>query len=390
MAAPHATVNGLDLQRCELRVPWSGVPWADVVFAEATELPTGTVTLRLGSLTMIGTVDPKYSGAFGAARSARIVAGAGGWGVPLPPRPYHADNGVSARMVASDAARDCGETLGDCTPGKAKLGLDWSRPEGAASVTIEAAAGGVPWWVGLDGVTRIGARTETAITGAYSLLTYSPRSHVAVLSVDDPADVQVGSLVADRLDVPMVAREVSYDVTPEAFRVRVWLGGDTESGARVVDAVRKLVDRAVAGRLWGLYRYRVVAMAGVRASLQAVSTAAGVPDQVACSQRPGIPGAWGKLTGGSEVLVQFVAGDPGQPVITGFGPLGDPESVPVELDLAGGTLPVARVGDTITTFFPPAVPISGTLDGVPFVGVITITTGVPGIIGSGSGIVRVG
>ena len=291
MTTPLATVNGFDLQRCELHQPQSGVPWADVVFGEPQNV-TGSATLKFGSLSLVGTVDPRYSGAFAAARSARIVAGSGKWGAILPPRTYHADNGVSAQVVAADAARECGETLGEFVPGATKLGIDWSRAEGPASVTLEAAAGGVPWYVGLDGVTRVGLRAETPITGTYSLLTYSPRSRMAVLSVDEPASVQVGSIVSDRLAEPHVAREVVHELDSGEYRVHCWLGGTETSDCRLHDALTAAVERIMAGHLWGVYRYAVVSMADKRVRLRAVSPGAGVPDQIAVRERPGLPGCW--------------------------------------------------------------------------------------------------
>lgn len=393
MTDAFATANGYELTKCELRVPWAGMWWADVWLADSVEL-SGVVTLRLGNLTAVGTVDPRYSGTFGASRAARIVAGAGAWGALLASRSYHSDGGVSASLVASDAARECGETMGDCAPAVARLGSDWERESGPASQALELAAGGAAWWVGLDGVTRVGSRpTAEADPEKYSLLTFSPTSQSAVLSVDDPSDIGVGSIISDRLEAPATVREVSYTVDAAAFRVTCWLGGTGASEGRLRDAARGLVEALTRGKLWGLYAYRVVSMVSRRVNLQAVSRAVGLPDMVAVSQRPGIPGAWAELTPGVVVLVAFVAGSPAEPVIVGYSPNGDPAAVPVSLELCG-TRPAARVGDTITVFFPATMAVSGviTIGGTPspFVGTMVLTSGVPGIIGSGSGIVGIG
>src|SRR5690606_1091232 len=108
-----ATANGHELTRCVLRIPNVGPWWAECDFADAADRAQGLVELRLGELTLFGTVD--IGGKLGV-RSARIVAGANGWRDMLEPRAYHNDAGVPRRMIAEDAATECGETIGTFEP----------------------------------------------------------------------------------------------------------------------------------------------------------------------------------------------------------------------------------------------------------------------------------
>lgn len=69
---------------------------------------------------------------------------------------------------------------------------------------------------------------------------------------------------------------------------------------------------------------------------------------------PGCPGTWAELKDGSTVLVQFIEGDPTMPIITHYEQKGGDGWKPVKLEIdadsiqiAMGTMGVARVGDTV-------------------------------------------
>lgn len=135
-------------------------------------------------------------------------------------------------------------------------------------------------------------------------------------------------------------------------------------------------------------RYRVIAASGPdRYDLQAVRKASGWPDILPCAVSPGAAGYKATLAVGSTVLVQFVEGDPAQPIITHFETPGQPGFVPdaIKIGADGGTPPaVARVGDQVSVFFPAGMPVSGTVSGNPFTGTITIAVTGLGLIQTGS------
>lgn len=376
MAAEYfATLNGTRVRRVHVCVGNTGPWFADVDLDSDTPLSLEPMssTLRLGTLEMRGTVAPQFDGAFGEQRRTRIVAGAGGWAAIVEPKPYHNDAGVKAQLVAEDAAREVGETLGGFVPAIERMGFDYARQAAVAARTLEDAAGpDVAWWVDFGGVTHVGPRPSSAAgDDAYTLLAYDPRSRIATLSVDDPAAVGIGSIISEGLGDARAVRQLDIRVDAGELRLIAWLGGSTVEPDRLVGILRAIARRATDGRLYGVYRYRVVRQAGERVELQAVRRGAGLPDLGPVSMWPGLAGLYTDLTPGAEVLVSFVEGDRSQPIVTGFAGPGGQGFVPVHITLGGvAGAPAARVGDAVETLLPPAT-FSGQLNGAPISGVLT-------------------
>lgn len=114
---------------------------------------------------------------------------------------------------------------------------------------------------------------------------------------------------------------------------------------RVLRAFRALVREALPNYAFhGLYRYRVVRMAGHRVDLQAVRKAPGLPNILPVPVHPGAAGLAAELSPGALVLVEFVEGDPGQPVVTHFSTKDDPGFLPVALAL--DATEAVRIGET--------------------------------------------
>jgi hypothetical protein len=295
-------------------------PWYADIDCETDPDLTGRQTLSVGDVDFVGTIDTRYAGVFGFKRRFRLVAGGGGWGKVLLAKNYHADNGVQARLVAEDAAREAGERLAAFNPGASSVGRDFVRRAGAASVTLERAAGGTPWWVDYDGTTHVEARPSSSPdSGAYEIGEVDVRARLVEFACDSVGSVRVGAMLTKRLDEPMIVRSLEITVG-EVFRVKAWCGPGENARTRLVDAMRAIVQRETATRLWGVWRYRVVQMSGDRYELQAVRRDAGLPDVIPCSAVPGVGGSHTitQATTGTEVLVEFVEGDPTMPVITHF------------------------------------------------------------------------
>lgn len=396
MTTPNAfiAVDGHTLRSLSLRVAPVG-PWtAEVDFAEAPALAFGQrVTLTIGDTELIGTISEL--GHFALQKGARIVAGAGAWGNTLKERGYHNDAGVKAQLLAQDAAREIGETLGMFQPTVERIGLDYARPNNvAASKVLEYAAGGTPWWVDYAGVTHVGPRTTSELpASAYVVTQCNARERVAELAVDDLSQLVVGSVIQDeRFDGPQVVHDFElYTRDNSPLRASVWLGGLPNQESRLAGLLRSIITHAVAGELPGCYRYRVVTMnSDGRCDLQAVRKQAGLPDLRAVSQWPGVPGAYPTLTLGAEVLVQFIDADPGQPLITNYIGPGGAGFTPQQLIIGGDVgLPAARQGDSVQVLIPPAQFV-GTVNGLPATGVVSwLVPTADGTITGGSGKVRI-
>lgn len=358
MTAPYATVDGYPLVSARVHVPSRGPWFADVEFESAPEL-SGRVTLRLGELELSGTIDPTHDGTHAEHRRSRIVAGGGGWGTLLAPKAYHNDAGIRARTVAQDAAREAGEELADDPLLEERIGVDYVRQTGPASRVLEDALRGAGWWVDYDGRTRVGSR-ETAEASGYEVLEHVPDERVIVLAVDDLRTVGIGSVLTERLDAPQTVRELEVEVTADRARVKAWTGGTESARGRLEDALRSIVRHSTDDRLFGAWRYRVVRMRGDRVELQAVRRDAGLPDVLPVSMWPGLAGAHAELTGGAEVLVQFIEGDRTMPIVTHFAGKDGAGWAPANVTLDASTLiklgqsatkGVARLGDEIEITF---------------------------------------
>jgi hypothetical protein len=310
-------IEGHTVIRATVHVPARGVWWADVDLEGDPDV-SGRVTLTLGQLELSGTILESQAGTHGLQRRVRLAGGAGGWGTVLRARAYHSDAGVQARTIVEDAAREAGEELGNISPAVERIGPDYVRQAGPASRVLEDAIGGVPWWVDYDGKTQVGPRSSAAAEGSsYEVLEYEPRARLVTLAVDDLRAVGIGTVLSDRLDAQQTVRELELDVA-DVVRVRAWCGGDGSPFGRLVQTIEGLVARATDRQLFGLWQYRVSRMSGDRVELQAVSQAAGLPDILPISMRPGAAGVHAELAQGAEVLVQFVEGDRAKPVITHF------------------------------------------------------------------------
>ena len=316
----YANVNGETCLEVSWHVPNVGPWWADVVFELQPNLPSAVV-LALGDLRLLGTVAEIENGTFGTQRRSRVVAGAGGWSILVTPQHYHNDAGVRALAVAQDAARLAGETLGDFAPAADTIGNDYVRRAGPASRVLEDVIGSVPWWVDYDGDTIVGARaTEEAAPDDYQVLDFDPRENLVTLAIDDLSAVGIGSILSEGLDAPVTIFELEIMVSAQESRTIAWVGGTAGGRSRITELFRGIARRTTdtADRLYAKYRYRVVRMSGSKVELQAVSQAAGLPDLIPVSQRPGVAGAHSKLPGAMRVIVEFIEGDPTMPIVTAY------------------------------------------------------------------------
>lgn len=392
MTEVFASVGGYPCQRIELSEPARGVWFVDALLADAQVL-TGRVEVVIGGMRLSGTVAQEYSG--GAAttggRKVRVVAGGGGWGSLLPRRTYHSELGVRTRTVAQDAATAAGETLGAFAPAAERLGVDWVREAGTASRALEWAAGGVSWWLDRQGVTHVGARAAVNPAGAYQLLTYDAGDRLVTLTADDPAIFGPGTLISDRLESPLTIREYRVLVESGKLTLEGWCGGEADSYSRLGRSLTALAQHATRGRLRGRYRFRVSSMSGDRVMLEPVRKDLGLSTIGPVKQRPGVAGCWAQLAHGAEVVVSFLDdGDPAWPCIEGFPAKGDACFIPTSLEICGPGAPAARLGDSVSVFFPPTIPFTAQLVGGAYVGTMTILNAAPGIINAGSGKVKIG
>lgn len=331
MTLPFAHIDGHEIASGTVVIPFGGAWYVSATLTGAAML-SGRVMVTVGDLELSGTVDASATGSRGEQTFIRVVAGAGGWATLVEPQHYHADNGVRALLVAQDAARFAGETLGVVMPAATSLGVDYVRQAGPASRVLEDALGGVAWWVDAAGITQTGTRDDSEVTDEYVLEDFDPGQRVAILTTDAIAAIVPGRTLAAGFDAPQTIRDVTIRISPDSVRLEVWMGAEAATRSRLAELVDALVERTAARRIVGPRRYRVVRMAGERVELQAVRRSAGIPDMLPISMWPGVAGVHATLTPGTEVLVDFIEGDRTQPIVVGFVGSGGPGFAPVRLD----------------------------------------------------------
>lgn len=345
-----ATLAGHRVTKARVSIPAWGCWYADAAVDGEVTL-TGAVDLVIADLTLKGTV---LAGGPAKGRSAfRIVAGAGGWGKTLPRKEYSTDAGVKLANVLGDAAREAGETLAPIDR-KKSVGPAWVRPEDLAGRVLELVAPSA-WYVGEDGVTRLGKRAPSKLVGA---VTHGPvdRARAKVTLASEAIATILPGVVVDGLEAVDVLHEISAE---GGLRSTVW-GAGFSATSRALDAFRKLIEQLDPNaRFRGVTEYRIVTQQGERFDVQPVLRSTGMPDCRRVPVRPSVPGIKATMTPGALVLVGFVDADPGRPYIAS---LEDPDGegfLPILLSIKAetfvklglGARPVAGLGD-IATIFP--------------------------------------
>lgn len=391
MTDAFATLGTATISRMVLLIGQSG-PWvADIDLVDDTPISLApfAAVIKIGSQSLVGTVDPRYNGVFGIKRSLRVIGGAAGWRTVLRPASYHADNGVTARQIAEEAASACGERLSiTFAPASARIGIDYLRTSGPASHALEDAIGDASWWVELDGTTSVGTRAATPVAEApgspVEVLEVEPDHRVLQLACDAVSVLPGAVVTSNRLDSPHTVHEIEYTLTGTSLRAVAWCNiARARDHGRIGALLESLVRRVMGEKLFGCWRYRVESLSGDRVNLQSVSNAAGVPDAIAVSMSPGVAGWHATLTLGAEVLVEFLEGDRTLPRITHFAGKDGVGFEPVSLAFDGGASPVAGVGDFVDIQLPAGTPLVLTVAGGATT-VVAVPTTLIGFIQSGN------
>jgi hypothetical protein len=365
-----ASLNGLRVTGGRLYLPAFGVPWAEIAVDQEASL-SGAADLSFADLKVAGTIMSGGAGPKGRA-SFRIAAGKGSWGRTIPADGYHTDSGVKASTVLADAATACGETIDAATLPTTRLGADWARDEGPAARVLQQI---VPagWYVGEDGVTRIGKRPATTLK-VPSQVSAVDRARAKVELAADAIATLVPGVTVEGIE----AVDVLHELTGTTLRTTIW-GAGIATTDRFLAALKRILEQLDPGRKFrGTYEYRVGFQVFDRFTLQPVRVSTGMPDLQLVSARYGVPGMKADLAMGARVLVTFVDADPARPVIVAFEePGGDgflPSSLTIDADddvtigrsehvldvLTAATGRFVRYGDKVVTF-PGGVATTGVL-----------------------------
>lgn len=324
MELSNATLAGYLATHARADIPAWGAWYAEVSI-DGEHMLAGGVELRIADLVLKGAV---LSGGPDAGRSHyRIVAGAGGWGKTIERKSYVNDLGVSIATIIRDAAEAVGETVElDTTD---RVGPAFVRPEGPASRVLELVAPG-RWYIGEDGVTRLGARPVAPLTTPN--VTHGPvdlARGMVTLAAESIAKILPGCVVDG-----LTAVDVMHSVdAASGLRSTVW-GSLAGKSSRRLDSLRALAEGLDPLRKFrGVTEYRVVTIEGDLLNLQAVKVSTGMPDLARVVGRPGVPGVKGSPALASRVLVGFVDSDPSRPYVAAYEDAGGVGFAPTSLSL---------------------------------------------------------
>ncbi len=306
----QALLNNNRVTRVRVNLPACGVWHADVSVDGEVTL-TGAVTLVVADLTLKGTV---IAGGPSKGRSHfRIVGGAGGWGKEIPSKSYTNDAETKTWTVLNDAATAVGEILDALTvPSSLRCGPLFAREKGPAAKLLEQLSPS-NWYVGEDGVTRIGKRATKAYTGKATHSDVDLAQGKVTLAAESIAGILPG-ITVDGLE----AVDVEHEMSPAGLRSTIW-GKQASGTSRRVAAMRDIYEQLDPSRKYrGCFEYRVVTQSGDRLNLQPVRVSTGMPDLRSARVYPGVPGCRADVQLGSRCLVTFVDGDPGRAVVVSF------------------------------------------------------------------------
>lgn len=328
-------INGTRANRARLFAPCSGRWFADVELGGAA--PSGAATLELGAAELEGTIVPDYAGAFVGTAKVRVVGGAGGWSKDVPARSYHNDAGVRRSDVVAALAGEVGEPI-DVGTDAVRLAIRHTRRAGPAARALDEVLDGTTWRVDYDGITRYGARPAAQLGSGAELLDADPKTGVLTFAAPDPSHVPIGAVVSDkRLSRSITIGEIDAVIEPGRTRITAWGASTAVTEPRLFRALRALLPRFFPREPYAYPRkYRVIRMRPgtadatlTRFELQIVTKAAGFPDMLLVDAWPGIAGGRAEVMPGALVLVSFIDGDKGQPIVTHFATADDPAFKPV-------------------------------------------------------------
>lgn len=328
------SLAGTSATGLRLTLPAWGLWWADVTTEDDAGLSVGDTA----SLDVTGTACACAVVAAGVVEGRgayRLVGGVGGWGQTVVRRGYQDDLGVRVSTVLSDVASTVGETLADVPT--TRLGTRFARPAGPASAVLALVADRA-WYVGLDGVTRFGARAASTYTGDAPRTRLDPAGSIVELATESIDELVPGVSV----DGSEPATDVEFSLDGDRFTVRVYSGTRT---SRRPDALQQLLNALDPRRKFrGAFEYRVVTQEGDRLNLQPVRVASGMPDLSRVEVRLSA-GIKAQHTLGSTVMVSFADADPSRPFVFTGDAAGAPGWSPTTLDLQGTSDAIALASD---------------------------------------------
>lgn len=363
------TANGQPIIEARIGMPVVGNWHARLdCSAQAGQALSGQVTIESDGITFIGTVLPNRGGLSGSRSRAKVAGGAGGLTTTLEARNY--SSGVAIAAIVADILREAGETLsGDSDQTiLARLLPKWERLEAPASRCLFAvlARVGAIWRMQRDGTVLVTTEQYPEATVPHVVLDEEWAEGKILIRPEAPDLLPGVTFLGQQI------RFVRHVISRGGLRTEAWLDSPSGMLNRFLAGLRREVDNTTP------WPCRVVKQnpdgtLELQPDDQQLRGAGGL-NRVPI--RHGLPGVTGvSVPKGTRLRVHWDARDGGRP----YAALWD-EGLVDEIVFANGTSAVARVGSAVQCYFGPAIPVSGTVSGAPFAGVMTIATPALGIV----------
>lgn len=345
-----ASVNGLQIVSGSLLIPLVGAWTADLQLAGATPISGGAAVV-IGNLTLFGTVF--RADVYGGQVKARIVGGYGGWRTPIKSQGYGTRSGVKLSTILQDAASACGEQINvpnDTTIGNAYVRVAFGTSVAGDALWQMVAQGFIPaWYVAPSGVTMAQSWPTQAVATPFTVTDHRPDEGVVVVATEDYVSWMPGCTFASPfLASPQASAGVHYVWTDDGqFRFEVLTSGD--DGDRMLGPIQKVIQKEIApARFFGRYAYTISSPSQTTIDGSPVDPSLGLPD-VQNVPLTGDSIAEYTPPDGGACHVMFLDGLPTQPICVWT------DEAPTAIQLAKGTTPLAKIGDTVQSV------ISGTV-----------------------------
>ncbi len=343
-----ATLNAKDVLRACVSLPRTGVWHAEVETTESAI--AGAVTLAIAGLTLKGTVIGSTS--YGGRTWYMIAGGAGKWRNAIAAKAYRGEIGIKLATVVTDAAADCGETLG--TLPDVTLGSAFVRTQAPAARVLDLASP-ESWYVDELGVTQIGVRPAKAFAGKYELLEKRLDVKRITIAAEDLTGLVPGATLEG-----IEAGSIRHELGPNGIRSHIYATSGRTSGSRLFQLIRRIVEMLTHPHLYHrVCEYQVVGVVAGYLDLEPTIPALGLPALTNVREYVGIPGGRGNPQNGSTVLVGWVNGDPTRPYVHSYDGEAATGFLPTE---AGIYAPTVKLGDASAVFLAKAAEVQAALD----------------------------
>lgn len=364
------TLNNHVATGAKVKMPLAGVWHADGFLDEEVEI-SGAAVLDADGDRFVGTV--LRGKPFGGRTPFRIVGGGGSLSRLVAAQNYA--SGPTIRTLVRDilgAKESLSSTSDDDVLGSVLP--NYHRIEELASHALTRVLDGVgaTWRVLADGTVWVGRNTFPTATVEHVVEDEDWSAGIIYIAPESTALRPGVTFNGHEI------REVVHCIDETSLRTEACV----TSGAGVLEKFLGIIRRDID------YTKRYPARV---AKVNSDGTIQVVPDSLKVRGkgldrvrvRSGMPGLITPKKN-ARCILTFDESDPAKPSASDW-ENGDVE----EMIMADGIAPASRVGSTVNVFFPPATPVSGTLNGLPFVGVATFVLPGLGIIQDGNNKVKV-